>query len=434
MVEPSITRLLALLDDHEFRARKSVNFTPSENVLSPLARLPFVLDGYSRYFFDYFRDSFVSGLEIGRAQIEIIEPVLRSMAHAKYVDVRPLSGMSCATIAIGALCSAGGVAVTVPAESGGHTSTDAVAGRFGIRVLPLPMRDVHFVDLDRLEDLLSKVKPNLIYLDQSSLLFPIDPAPIRSLIEIRSPETILHVDSSHTNGLILGGALMNPLDRGAHSFGGSTHKTLPGPHKGFLATNDSGIRDRFSAIAYHFVSHHHLAATVSLGVTLLEMRDCGGEKYAKLVIENAIQFAGRLSARGIPVAGAVNGFTGCHQVWVMAGDGVDVFGVAKRMYRQGILVNLFRELPGLDSPALRLSLAEVTRMGATVRDIDALVEIFSRLLSGSVEDVSDEVASISARLSKPQFCFTSHALTGMGSESSLLPVMDLLASFRGDDS
>ena len=75
-------------------------------------------------------------------------------------------------------------------------------------------------------------------------MFPIDPQPIRNLIDKLSPETILHYDSSHINGLIFGKALFNPLTRGAHCYGGSTHKTLPGPHKGFLAMNELSIAKR----------------------------------------------------------------------------------------------------------------------------------------------------------------------------------------------
>ncbi|MFJ6367745.1 aminotransferase class I/II-fold pyridoxal phosphate-dependent enzyme [Streptomyces virginiae] len=417
---PGITDVLSLIGSHDTRARRSINFTPSENVLSPLARVPFVSDLYARYFFDYFRTSFVSGLDAGRVQMEILEPILRQMARAEYVDVRPMSGMNCATIAIAGLCRSGQTMLTVPVEGGGHTSTAAIADRLGVRTLPVPMRDTHFVDVERLDRLLAAERPALVYFDQSSLLFPADPRTIREVIDRRSPRTVLYVDSSHTNGLILAGALPSPLDRGAHAFGGSTHKTLPGPHKGFVATNDPELRDRIASIAYHFVSQHHLAAAVSLAITLIEMRDCGGKEYASRVLENAQRFARGLSDRGIPVVRTEQGFTRCHQVWVLPPPGTDAAALSRRLYGQGLLVNLFPDLPGVSRPVFRMSMAEMTRWGGTEREVDDLVDIFAELLSAGRDDLRAEVADVKSRLAKPRYCYDYDQLAAMGVDSGLL--------------
>jgi glycine hydroxymethyltransferase len=187
----SMPRLLDLLQSHDRRARRSLNFTPSENVLSPLARMPFVMDTYSRYFFEHMRLFgewfFFSGIEAGLIQAEVLEPLLRELAHAQYVDTRPISGLNCMTVAMAGLCRSGGTMLTVPAESGGHMSTTTVAARLGIRTLPIPMSETHFVDLDGLDRLLAAERPDLIYIDQSNQLFPIDPKPIREVVDLRSP-------------------------------------------------------------------------------------------------------------------------------------------------------------------------------------------------------------------------------------------------------
>jgi glycine/serine hydroxymethyltransferase len=295
-----------------------------------------------------------------------------------------------------------------------------MAARLGIRVLPIPMRHTHFVDLDGLDHLLTAETPNLIYLDQSSLLFPIDPKPIRELIDLRSPQTILHLDSSHINGLILSGALPNPLERGAHTFGGSTHKTLPGPHKGFLATNDPALRDRINAVASHFISQHHLAAAVSLAITLIEMRDCGGSEYAARVMDNTLRFAQGLFDRGIPVVRTAEGFTGCHQTWIMPTPGNDAPAIGHRLYEQGLLVNLYDDLPGVGQPAFRMSMAEMTRLGGTEREVDDLVRIFAALLAGDRGDYRTEVAAVRSRLSRPRYCYDHDQLVAMGATSDFL--------------
>ncbi|WP_165550200.1 hypothetical protein [Kribbella speibonae] len=418
-----ISTVLKLIGSHEAKAHASINFTPSENVLSPLARVPFTSDLHARYFFDWFRQSFASALDAGRIQLEVLEPILRQMARAEYVDVRPLSGMHCAAIVMAALCPAGGTAMTIPVDGGGHTSTDAIAARLGLRLTPVPMRDTHFVDLDQLDEIVAAQMPDLIYLDQSSLLFPIDPLPIRRIIDARSPKTVLHLDASHTNGLILGGALPNPLDRGAHIFGGSTHKTLPGPHKGFVATNSSDLRDRVDAVAYHFVSQSQLASVISLAITLLEMRDCGGERYAKLVLTNTARFAAGLFDRGIPVIRTAEGFTGCHQTWVQPVPGVDAITVNRRLYDLGIMANLFNELPGVTGPAFRISLAETTRRGGTAREIDDLIDIFAVALSDGSSDLRTELAAVRSRIDRPRYCYSHEQLSAMGTDRDLLDLV-----------
>lgn len=424
MPDRSIVQLLHTLNAHEKRARNSLNFTPSENTMSPLARLPMVLDTYSRYFFDHmslFNEwLFFGGIEAGRIELDILKPLLQEMAGAQFVDVRPISGLNCMTIAMAGLCPSGGTMLTVPEESGGHMSTTHVAERLGIRTLPIPMAGTHYVDLPALEGLLAQSRPDLVYLDQSSQLFPVDPYPVRQLIDAVSPGTVLHLDSSHTNGLILGGALPNPLKRGAHTFGGSTHKTLPGPHKGFLATNDERLRDRIDAIAYHYVSHHHLGAVVSLAITLLELRDCNGEDYAHRVMANARRFARALWERGIPVAEPDLDFTACHQVWVKPVTHTDATKTARLLEENGLLVNKLTGLPGIPGPAFRLSLAEATRLGAKDGEVDDLARVFADLLTDNTRDRHEDVLELRQRLSRPRYCYDYEDLRAMGAPADLL--------------
>lgn len=429
MSAPPISLLLNRLGQHERRARRSLNFTPSENVLSPLARLPLVLDTYPRYFFDDLRIvgdwQFFGGVEAGQIELEVLVPTLRQLTGAEYVDVRPISGLNCMTVAMAALCPAGGTMYSVAGDSGGHLSSIHVAERLGIRTVPLPMPSHQYVDLEALERMLRTDPPALVYLDQATQLFPIDPKPIRALLDLWAPKARLHYDSSHTNGLILGGALPNPLERGAHSFGGSCHKTLPGPHKGFLATNDAETAERIDKIASHFVSHHHLGEVVSLAITLIELQEKNGAGYAQQILDNAKVFASVMAQQGVEVAAPESGYTGCHQVWAAPADGVDANRVARLMAEHGLLVNRFGGLPGIARSAFRLSVAEVTRLGATEQTMERLARVFAESMRGGhiTPGLSREIQEIRAQASRPRYCYTSAEAEALGLDPALLPLL-----------
>lgn len=388
-----------------------VNLTPSENVLSPLARLPFVLDAHGRYFLDdlrlFGRWFFPAGRELGALQHDVLTPILQTMTEARHVNIRPISGINCMTAALAGIARSGDTVLTVPLSAGGHASTSVVATRLGLRVEPLPFTTPHDLDLDRLADMLERESPALIYFDQSTLLFPIDPEPVRRIVDIVSPSTLIHYDSSHVNGLILGGAVFNPLRRGADSFGGSTHKTLAGPHKGFFATNRDDLAERFQAATDHFVSHHHMASVLSLAITLIEMQECGGAEYARTTVDNARLFAVALANEGVPAAEGERGYTSCHQVWVPCDTVEATAALTNRLERCGLLANNFNCLPGLDRPGFRLSAAEITKRGASSDDMVELAGVIADavLERAGDDDIRGRVADLAGRWAEPRYCF-----------------------------
>lgn len=416
----SIQHVLGMLAGGERRARRSFSFTPPENVLSPLARTPFVMDLQGRYFFDHMTKfgswSFYGALEAGTVEQDVLLPMLREATGAEFVDVRPLSGLHCMTVAMAALCRQGDTVLTVPVEAGGHICTTPLATRLGMNVVPLPMLDSYGVDLEATAAILSERLPAAIYIDQSTQLFPIDPLPLREVVDACSPRTLIHYDASHLNGLILTGAMFNPLARGAHSLGGSTHKTLPGPHKGYLATSDPRLVSGFDETASTFVSHHHPADVVSLAITLIELRECGGAEYGRRVKDNARLFARELHGRGVAVAAADRGFTDCHQVWLSAAPAADAAEVAERFFASGIVVNKLDGLPGLSGDAFRFSLAEFTRLGAGDAEVEELVEAIVATIEGSAAPgrIAERMRGLRRQLDRPRYCYGAEQLEGIG--------------------
>lgn len=409
--EVDIHTLIAALYRCESNARANINLTPSENVLSPLAKLPFLLDVYSRYFLDDMRLFgkwyFPNGERFSEIETDILVPLLTEMSGAQYVNVRPISGINCMTVALAALTHPGDTIFIIPREYGGHASTAVVAKRLGLDTKCIPFSNTYDVDYERFASLLAKGRTSLIYIDQATLLFPIDPKPIRQLVDTVSPDTRIHYDSSHLNGLIINRSIFNPLLRGAHCYGGSTHKTLPGPHKGFLATNDPSIAHSIQEKADHFVSHHHPASVISLAITLLEMKYCNGYRYGECVMQYAKVFAEELVRNDFYVAAQARGYTGCHQVWSYPIPCTDIDVLTQLLTEIGIIINRFDRLPGIDRPAYRLSVAEFTRLGANIDDIKILVSIMSSAMHdlSNIADLKERVTYLRKKLCRPSFCF-----------------------------
>ncbi len=406
-----LAELFSLLSNNETAARGRIHLIASENTLSPLAKLPFLLDAHTRYFLDDFHRFgkwlFPSGESIGELEQHFLIPMLSELSGATYVNARPISGMNCMLIALASFTKPNDVVLTIPVEQGGHVSTEIIVKTLGLEMQHVPFLNAYDIDYALLEKLIEKTQPALIYFDQANMLFPLDPQPIRHITDAISPHTILHYDSSHTNGLIFGKAMFNPLDQGAHCYGGSTHKTLPGPHKGFLATNDPEIAQRIENKANHLVSHHHTSSSLSLMITLLEMKYCGGDEYANRVILNTKAFAQALHKNGFQVAAEERGYTACHQTWMTLPQGHNSDEYFAALTQAGIMVNHFDGLPGIQQQAFRLSCAELTRMGGTHNEAEALANIMSTLLKTPhrIQDVQEAIQCLRQQISKPSFCF-----------------------------
>ena len=412
-----INKVLSALIDHNARVGAALNFTPSENRLSPLARLPLVSDLYCRYFLDdlklFGEWAFYGGKDVGNIENNILHPCLQRLTGALHVNARPISGINCMTVALAAITEPGDAVFAIPLEFGGHASTQIIIESMGRTFVEIPMISHCEIDLLNLTQLFHEQRPRLIYIDQATMLFPLELPGVRSVINEVSPHTILHYDSSHLNGLILGGENPNPLEHGADIFGGSTHKTLPGPHKGFLVTNNDEIASKISEMASHFVSHHHSAEMVSLAITLLEFEQCGGNDYARKVVENAKIFGRQLHEAGVDTAAHEMDFTGCHQVWVTPPENIDANALARDFEDCGLILNVFGGLPGINRPSFRVSLAEVTRMKATHDHAKILADIFADLILGrkSKNVLQSELKIIKSELSTPGYCVDLEALS-----------------------
>lgn len=397
----SIEEALGLIVAHEEAAARSLVMIPSESMLPPLARLPLVSDLYCRYFFNDAEDPgdwrFPAARDAAALETRLTIPLLRQLAGARHVNVRPLSGLSAMTLVLAALGGPPGspVALLDPGL-GGHYATASLAARLGLRPVLVTGTSPHAPDLDQTRDVLRQHRPPLLYLDQSHGLAPFDVAAITAAAQEASPQTRVHADVSHWMGLTLGGALPNPLEAGADSFGGSTHKTFPGPQKGIIATSDDEVARLLRQAQPHVISSHHYGATCALGLALaLFAERCPA--YPRAVIDCARALGASLAGQGLLPEGAAFGYSGGHQLWLRtAPHGIPAADAAGRLYEAGIRVNFLDDLPGIAEPALRIGVNEAAWLGLQPGDVPELAAIMAAAILGT--QPSGELAARTASL------------------------------------
>jgi|GEM_PF-23030 len=370
----------ALLIEAETVRARSLNLIASENRMSPLVRRLLATDASSRYYFEGSDPPAFPGGNGYAALQQHGETLLGRLGKARHVNMRPLSGLHAMTIIITAVTQAGDTIVSLAPEHGGHYATGALCRRFGRQQATFPLTDEMELAEDALWDVL-KGRPKLLYIDQCHGLFPLPLKRIAALARDASPDTLVHADVSHGLGLVLGGALENPLESGCDSFGGSTHKTLPGPQKGVLLTNSDEIAAAIAQAQFELISNHHLNAALSLSAALWEFETFGGAVYAAKVAPTAQRLAAALHQAGIPPVAIRGRYSGWHQLWVpefgLAG-GAQV--AARRLATAGIMVNVLPDLPGQQPFALRVGVSEICHLGLGDSAIDRLGALIAEVV------------------------------------------------------
>jgi glycine hydroxymethyltransferase len=377
----TVLEILERLASNESRAELRLSMVPSENQMSALARTPLLLDVYNRYFFNVENEShlwqFRGGQDIWDIEGRVIAE-LRGVLDADHVSIRPLSGINAMTLTFAALAGPPGSAVvTVARPQGGHPSARPIAERLGLRVSHLGGTSPHDIDLADVARVLERTRPGLIYIDQSSCLFPTDITALSEVVRRVSPESLLHVDVSHWLGLIIGGALPNPLRCGADSISASTHKTFPGPQKAIIATNDESVFGRVRQSETVLLSSHHYGASLSLGLALFELLATGRRDYASNVVANTRTFGELLANRGLVPECRSRGYSAGHQLWLSTERiGVDAYALSGVLKDCGVLVNPLDDLPDMPKPSLRLGLHEATYRGFGTDELATLADVF----------------------------------------------------------
>ncbi len=299
----------------------------------------------------------------------------------KYFDWRPNGGEGCEHAVLFGLCGRGDGIVHFSRSDGGHFALDGMAEQLGVNSYYFKVKkDSLLIDAEALSETIKKhPEIRVVMLDQSNKLRMQDIKEIRRALP---KDVVLSYDASHDGLFIATGTLPNPIDVGADIIHGSTHKTIPGPQKGYVGYADSrALCDKISPCVFpKLQSNCHSELLINFYVTLLEIKYFGAS-YALQTKLNAKRLAKVLAERGFNVRGDVFGYTQTNQVHVAIGDWARTDFVTREFLNKGGIRTNNVVLSEEDNIyGFRLGVQSATRRGLKEKDFDFVAEMMYRLI------------------------------------------------------
>ena len=418
-------KVFELLEEHHRWFSEALTLIASENVPSEAVKEAIITDFMSRYAEGWPGDRVYAGCKyIDQVELTAIE-LGKKLFEAEHVDVRPIAGVTANLSVYTAFTEPGDTIISLAIPNGGHITygkkelggtAGAVRG-LNVENFPFDPEEMN-IDVDKTKTMIEKLKsagkkPKMVVFGGSLFLFP---HPIKDLAPyLKSEGIFIMYDGAHVLGLIAGGEFQQPLKEGADVMTGSTHKTLPGPQGGIIASFDIYAEKLKNAVFPSNVSNHHLHHVAGKAVAFAEML-AFGKQYAKDVIRNAQKLAEALAEKGFKVLGEKHGYTKSHQVvidvWDFGGGGV----VEKELEEANIIVNR-NLIPGdiksgrhFKNPGgIRMGVQEITRLGMGPSEMEEIAELLYRVIVKKEDkaEIKKRVKELKMQFPKVKYAFES---------------------------
>jgi len=383
-----------------------LNMIASENVASKAVKEMLISDLGNRYAIGFLHNRFYSGTRYVDELEGITTDLAKKVFKAEHVNYVPISGTMANLVLFNAMPAPGDVVTALSVIDGGHASFRETSKIHGVSLVPLPFSmDLMNIDVGEAEKVIARVKPKIVLLGASEILFPHPVREIRRLAD--EVGAIVAYDSAHVLGLIAGGTFQDPLKEGAELVTGSTHKTFFGPQGGIILSKGRFASEIDNA-AWQLVNNHHVHRVAGLSVALAEFLAFGKE-YTAQVVKNAHRLAEELHDVGIDVLGAKMGFTRSHQVIFKApnnnGD-----ATAKRL-EDCYIITTKTPLPidktEEDCSGVRLGTQEITRLGMVEDDMAKIAGFVKRTVIDREDPraIRADVRSMMAGFREVNFAF-----------------------------
>lgn len=378
--------ILSLIKRNDlWRTQKCINLVAAESPMSQVARSLLACDLSMR----------TAGGHIGRQnryfmaskyidQLESICHVLMTnLFGCHYCEHRLLGGTQACQVVYSVLTKPKDTLITVMPKHGGDSSncTQSMPGLLDLNIIPMPFLPNHLIiDLEQLEYLVCRYRPQLITLGFSVCLFE---QPIKEICTIAQKyRTRVFYDAAHELGLIAGKCFANPLKQGVTMVSGSTGKTFSGPQGGLLLWDDEKLTIPIATTVFpNFVGTYQLNRVAALTLTALEFQQYG-EVYMKQVVGNAKALATYLDNCGFTVFAKEKNYTETHQVLINVEKYGGGFSAASRLEACNVIGNHV-SISGDDKPlqGIRLATTELTRRGMKEQQMQQIAELIHRALA-----------------------------------------------------
>jgi glycine hydroxymethyltransferase len=411
-----------LMQHHKWFAN-SIPLIASENIPSPAVREAIISDFGNRYAEGWPGERVYAGcVYIDDVEFECMK-LARKLYKAKFVDVRPISGVVANLVVYSAFTNPGDVMLAPSIPAGGHIShgkkehfgTAGLVHGLEIEFFPFDAEEMT-IDVDKTKQKVEVLKkdgrlPKMAMFGGSLFLFP---HPVKELSDfLKSYDIHINYDAAHVAGLIAGGKFQDPLREGADTMTMSTHKTLFGPQGGLVLGFEEHEEIIKKSTFPGLTSSHHIHHMAGKAVAFAEALEFGKD-YATQVIKNAKSFAEALSDMGFKVLGEKRGFTESHQIAVNVLDYSDGGKVEADLEKANIIVN--RQLiPGdikagrnyFHPSGIRLGVSEITRLGMKKNEMQEIASIIKQVIieKKDPKKILVKVKAFRKNFQKVKFCF-----------------------------
>ena len=416
-------KIFTKLMQHHKWFENSIPLIASENIPSPAVREAIISDFGNRYAEGWPGERVYAGcVYIDDVEFECMK-LARKLYKAKFVDVRPISGVVANLVVYSAFTNPGDVMLAPSIPAGGHIShgkkehfgTAGLVHGLEIEFFPFDAEEMT-IDVDKTKQKVEVLKkdgrlPKMAMFGGSLFLFP---HPVKELSDfLKSYDIHINYDAAHVAGLIAGGKFQDPLREGADTMTMSTHKTLFGPQGGLVLGSEEHEEIIKKATFPGLTSSHHIHHMAGKAVAFAEALEFGKD-YATQVVKNAKSFAEALSDMGFKVLGEKRGFTESHQIAVNVLDYSDGGKVEADLEKANIIVN--RQLiPGdikagrnyFHPSGIRLGVSEITRLGMKKNEMQEIASIIKQVIieKKDPKKILVKVKAFRKNFQKVKFCF-----------------------------
>lgn len=389
--------------DAEWRRKKCLSLRAAEGIMGPGVQRLLASSLATRVSegFPGFKDGPGGGPGTDHF-IEEVEAMMicltQQLFGARYVEWRPLSNSMANALPYLVLAKPGDVVMAQAVVGGGGNAANTPVGPGELnqlRFVRMPYGENFEHDLAGIRQLARETRPRFIVVGGGFVLFPYPLAELREIADEVGAQIIF--DAAHLAILIAGGVFPSPLREGAHIMTMSTHKAFGGPVGGMLLTNDPAIAAPILRRTLNgFIQTRDANKLVAATYGLAEVVEFGAA-CARQMVANARAFAAALEAEGFKPLARERGYTTTHHVIVDAteeGPGkiktacraCNILVQGARLARDAAALrdkesNLMSPW-GVGGNGLRLSVAELTKLGMKEAEMQRVARLMRRATNG----------------------------------------------------